>query len=187
MDNLTLFIIAIALALDAFSVALAAGVSLCHASFRQTFRLAWHFGLFQAGMNFLGWLGGQTVQHFIAPIAPWLSFGLLSAIGGHMIYEGFSEDEEQERCDPTRGSRMVLLSVATSIDALAVGFSFAALGQPILWPATLIGLVALTLTAIGLHLGCFVGNRSNLGKRAEFIGGVVLIAIGLKILYQHVY
>lgn len=185
MDNLTLFIIALALALDAFSVALASGVSLCQASLRQTFRLAFHFGLFQAGMNVLGWLGGQSVQHYIAPIAPWLSFGLLAAIGGHMIYEAFDDDEQQAASDPTRGARMVLLSVATSIDALAVGFSFAALGQAILWPATLIGLVALVLTTIGLHLGCYVGSRSRLGQRAELIGGLVLIAIGLKILYQH--
>ena len=186
MDFPTLFLIALALALDAFAVALAAGISLCQVSFRQTFRLAWHFGLFQGGMNLLGWLGGMTVQRFIAPIDHWLAFGLLAIIGGHMIYEAWGVAEEvKARHDPTKGSRLVLLSVATSIDALAVGLSFAALDMAIIWPASLIGLVALVVTVIGLRLGCYLGSASRLGARAEVLGGLVLIAIGLRILVDH--
>lgn len=186
MDTATIFLIALALALDAFAVALAAGISLCQASFRQTFRLAWHFGLFQGGMNILGWLAGMTVQNFIAPFAHWLAFGLLTIIGGQMIYEAWGEEAAgPPRHDPTRGSRLVLLSVATSIDALAVGLSFAALDMAIIWPASLIALVALVLTAIGLRLGCYLGSASRLGRRVEVAGGLVLIAIGVKILADH--
>lgn len=186
MDFPTLFLVALALALDAFAVALATGISLCRANFRQTFRLAWHFGLFQGGMNLLGWLGGMTVQELIAPIDHWLAFGLLTVIGGHMVYEARGDgDDAKSSHDPTRGARLMLLSLATSIDALAVGISFAALKMAIIWPAILIALVALVLTVVGLRLGCYLGSSSRLGARAEVMGGLVLIIIGLKILVDH--
>ncbi len=186
MDLLAILAIALALAVDAFAVAIAAGVSLCNVSFRQTFRLAWHFGFFQAGMNILGWAGGLTVRPLIERFDHWVAFGLLALVGGHMIYEAlFDHDEERSERDPTRGRRLIILSVATSIDSLAVGLSFAVLRIPVWLPAFIIGIVAALLTAVGLRLGCFVGAASKLGQRAEVAGGLVLIAIGTKILLDH--
>lgn len=186
MSLTAILLIALALAVDAFAVALAAGVSLCNVSLRQTFRLAWHFGFFQAGMNILGWAGGFSVRTFIEQFDHWVAFGLLALVGGHMIYEAlFDHGEEKNERDPTRGRRLILLSVATSIDSLAVGLSFAILNVSVWLPALIIGIVATVLTAMGLHLGCFVGAASKLGQRAEVAGGLVLIAIGAKILAEH--
>ena len=186
MDFLTIILIALALAVDAFAVAVAAGVSLCAVSIRQVFRLSWHFGLFQAGMTLLGWAAGLTVRAFTETVAPWLAFGLLIFVGGRMILEALrDQDEEKSTSDPTQGKTLLILSVATSIDALAVGISFAILNTPVWLPALIIGIVASLLTVIGLRLGCLVGASSNLGSRAEIAGGIVLIGIGLNILHQH--
>ncbi len=154
MSTLTLLGIALGLAMDAFAVAIGAGLQLCNVTRRQTFRLAWHFGLFQAFMPILGWLAGLTLVDYIAPVDHWIAFGLLAFIGGKMIYEALKHDEEEaDRCDPTKGWRLVMLSVATSIDALAVGLSMALLGVSIWWPALVIGVVAGVLTMVGLELG----------------------------------
>ena len=186
MDILTILLIALALAVDAFAVAVAAGVSLCTVGPRQTFRLSWHFGLFQAGMTVLGWAAGLTVRAFTQTVAPWIAFGLLAVVGGRMIVEALGGDQEEKVVkDPTRGRTLVILSVATSIDALAVGVSFAILGSPVWLAALVIGIVASALTVAGLYLGCFAGSASRLGSRAEVLGGVVLIGIGINILRQH--
>ncbi len=184
MALLTLIGIAIGLAMDAFAVAIAAGLTLGTVSARQTFRLAWHFGLFQAFMPVIGWLAGLTVADWIAPVDHWIAFGLLAVIGGKMIYEALRPgEEERERPDPTKGWSLILLSIATSIDALAVGLSLALLGVAIWYPAVVIGLVAGTLTAAGLHLGRRFG--ALLGRRMEIVGGVILIVIGMRILFEH--
>ena len=186
MELVTILLIALALAVDAFAVAMAAGVSLCQVNARQMFRLAWHFGFFQAGMNILGWLGGLTVRSLIESFDHWLAFGLLAFVGLKMIWEAIREaKEESEGTDPTRGRMLIPLSVATSIDSLAVGLSFAVLEISVWLPALIIGLVAAGLTALGLCLGCMLGAASRSGSRAEIIGGLVLIAIGLKILHEH--
>lgn len=186
MELPAILAIAVALAVDAFAVALAAGVSLCQVNFRQVFRLAWHFGFFQAGMNILGWAGGLTVRPLIEQFDHWVAFGLLALVGGHMIYEAlFDHGEEKSDRDPTRGRLLVILSVATSIDSLAVGLSFALLQVPVWFPALIIGIVAALLTAVGLRLGCVLGAASKLGQRAEVAGGLVLLAIGVKILAEH--
>ena len=186
MSTLTLLGIAIGLAMDAFAVAIGAGLQLCDVTKRQTFRLAWHFGLFQAFMPILGWLAGLTLVEYIEPVDHWIAFGLLAFIGGKMIYEALKpQDEEVDRCDPTKGWRLVMLSVATSIDALAVGLSMAVLGLSIWWPALVIGVVAGILTVVGLELGCRFG--SLLGRRMEVVGGLILIGIGAKILVEHLF
>lgn len=186
MDFLTILLIAIALAVDAFAVAVAAGVSLCAVNFRQIFRLSWHFGLFQGGMTILGWVAGLSVRAFTQTVAPWLAFALLGFVGGRMVIEALRHnDEEKPTADPTTGKTLIILSVATSIDALAVGISFAILNTPVWFPAIIIGVVASLLTIIGLRLGCLVGASSRLGSRAEIFGGLVLIGIGLNILHQH--
>ena len=122
MDLFTISGIAVSLAMDAFAVALSAGVILDPITKRQLFRLGFHFGLFQAMMPVIGWLAGIGLRQFVEVFAPWIAFGLLTLVGGKMIYEAVSNhEEEQQRSDPTRGATMVMLSVATSIDALAVG------------------------------------------------------------------
>ncbi len=186
MEFSAILLIALALAVDAFAVALAAGVSLCRVNGRQVFRLAFHFGFFQAGMNILGWLGGLTVRPLIETFGHWLAFVLLSFVGIKMIWEAVREaKEESEGADPTRGRMLITLSVATSIDSLAVGLSFAVLQVSVWLPALIIGLVASALTVLGFRLGCLLGATSRLGSRAEIAGGLVLIGMGLKILHEH--
>lgn len=184
MAPLTLIGIAIGLAMDAFAVAIGAGLTLQRVDARQTFRLAWHFGLFQALMPIIGWLAGLTVADWISPVDHWIAFGLLTVIGGKMIWESLAHaDGERERADPTRGWSLILLSIATSIDALAVGLSLALLDVSIWYPAVVIGLVAGGFTAVGLHLGKRFG--ALLGRRMEVVGGVILIGIGVRILVEH--
>jgi putative Mn2+ efflux pump MntP len=184
VSTLTLLGIAIGLAMDAFAVAIGAGLQLVEVTPRQTFRLAWHFGLFQAFMPVIGWLAGRTLVQYIAPVDHWIAFGLLAFIGGKMVYEAFQEKgDEADACDPTRGLRLVMLSIATSIDALAVGLSLAVLGVSIWYPALVIGIVAGVLTTIGLDLGKRFG--ALLGRRMEVVGGLILIGIGVKILVEH--
>jgi len=186
MSLSTILIIALALAVDAFAVALAAGITLPWVGKRHTFRLAWHFGLFQAGMNILGWGAGLTVRSYIERFDHWLAFALLAFVGGRMVVEALSlKDEGEEANDPTRGRTLVMLSVATSIDSLAVGLSFAVLKISVWFPALIIGVVASFLTGIGLHLGRIVGSASRLGTKVEVGGGLVLIGIGLQLLHEH--
>jgi manganese efflux pump family protein len=183
VTTLTLIGVAVGLAMDAFAVSIGAGLTLKTVDARQTFRLAWHFGLFQALMPIIGWLAGLSVERWIAPVDHWIAFGLLAVIGGKMIYEALKDDEETRRGDPTKGWSLVLLSVATSIDALAVGLSLALLDVSIWWPAVVIGLVAGAFTTMGMQLGKRFG--ALLGRRMEVVGGIVLIAIGVKILVEH--
>ena len=187
MSLSTILIIALALAVDAFAVALAAGISLPWVGKRHTFRLAWHFGLFQAGMNIIGWGAGLSVRSLIERFDHWLAFVLLAIVGGRMIVEalGLKDEGGVETKDPTRGRTLMLLSVATSIDSLAVGLSFAVLKISVWFPALVIGVVASLLTGIGLHLGRIVGSASRLGAKVEVAGGLVLIAIGIRLLHEH--
>lgn len=183
MDPLTLLGTSWALAMDAFAVGAAVSAGLPQTTLRHTFRLAWHFGLFQAGMPILGWLGGRSVSSALAAVDHWIAFALLGLLGLRMIRESFSKEGRNENYDPTRGWSLVALSVATSIDALAVGVSLGLVGVSIWIPATVIGLVAFGLTALATRLGPRVGAR--LGPWAERVGGAVLIAIGTRMLLQH--
>lgn len=186
MSWLEIIAIAVALAMDAFAVSVAAGVTLKQVSGRQTFRLAWHFGLFQAMMPVVGWAAGLTVQELIASFDHWVAFCLLVLIGGKMVVGALCGDEETvKNVEPTKGWSLVTLSLATSIDALAVGLSLAMLRISIWSPALVIGLVAGAFTAGGIHLGGYVGRRLGISRYAALIGGVVLLAIGVKILHEH--
>jgi putative Mn2+ efflux pump MntP len=178
--------VAVALAMDAFAVSVAAGVTLRQVSGRQTFRLAWHFGLFQSLMPILGWTAGLTVQEFIAAFDHWVAFGLLLLIGGKMILGAIRNGEDDVKStEPTRGWSLVTLSIATSIDALAVGLSLAMLRLSVWFPALVIGLVAGVFTAGGIHLGGYVGRRLGLARYAALAGGIVLLIIGGRILHEH--
>lgn len=181
---LTILGIAVGLAMDALAVAIATGIALGVVSRRQTFRLAFHFGLFQFLMPVVGWLAGRLVERWIAPVDHWVAFGLLAFVGGKMMYEGFSGDDETRKAsDPTRGATLVLLSIATSIDALAVGLSLGVMNTSIWVPAVVIGVVCGALTTAGMHLGRLAGER--FGHRVEVLGGLVLVGIGVKILVEH--
>ncbi len=183
MDTLSLIALAVALAMDAFAVALAAGAILAPLTFRPCFRLAFHFGLFQAMMPVIGWLAGLSVQSFVAAWSHWIAFALLLWIGVRMIREALRAEEDSERAaDPSRGLTMVALSVATSIDALAVGLTLAMIDVDIWFPSLVIGLVACGFTVAGLFLGKRAGELW--GKRVEVAGGVILILIGGKILFS---
>ena len=185
MDIVSLLAIAIALAMDAFTVAIVAGVMLSPMTGRHVFRLAFHFGLFQALMPVLGWACGVAVHRYIAHIDHWVAFGLLAFVGGKMILDSMRSEEKMPATgDPTSGWRLVVLSIATSIDALAVGLSLAMVGSAIVVPAVVIGIVAAGFTTAGMLLGRRIGMRW--GKRVEVVGGLILIAIGLKIVIEHI-
>lgn len=187
MTFITSLFIAVALAMDAFAVSLATGVSQKQISKNQTMRMASSFGLFQAGMTFLGWGFGITVRDYIEAYDHWIAFALLAFIGLHMISEAFGEDhiEETPAKDRTQGLTLLFLSIATSIDALAVGLGMSIINQPILVPGLLIGIVAFGGSVIGLHLGKMAQLVPFLSRYAEVIGGGVLIIIGIKILFDH--
>lgn len=184
MGWLTLLAVAVALAMDAFAVAVVAGLTLVPLTRRSVFRLAFHFGLFQALMPIAGWTAGRAVRSLIESVDHWVAFGLLLFVGGKMIWGALHErEEEARRTDPTEGWNLVLLSFATSIDAAAVGLTLAMVGSPILLPAAVIGIVAASLTAVGMVLGRRIG--ALWGQRVEVVGGLVLIAIGVRIVIEH--
>jgi manganese efflux pump family protein len=182
----TIFLIAIGLAMDCFAVSLGVGTAGTATGLRPTFRLFFHFGLFQAGMTLLGWLAGKTVVTYISSIDHWVAFGLLAFVGVRMIRNGLrKEGEEPSLPDPSRGMTLVMLSIATSIDALAVGLSLALLEVNVFWSALVIGGVSAALSLVGLSLGNRLGQR--FGKSMEVIGGVILIGIGLRVLITHLF
>ena len=183
MDLITLLGLAVALAMDAFAVALGTSLALPTVTRGHLFRLGFHFGLFQALMPVLGWLAGLTVQRWIVDFDHWVAFGLLAFVGGRMLWGAFHPEETTLRGDPTRGWSLVMLSIATSIDALAVGLSLAMLDVSIWFPSLLIGAVAALLTLAGMQLGKRLAG--HWGRRVEIAGGVVLIAIGVRILIEH--
>ena len=178
--------IAVALAMDAFAVAIAAGITLKQINFRQNFRLAWHFGLFQAMMPVIGWSAGLSFRDLIVRFDHWVAFGLLLFVAQGMLRQAFADDAEANRPkDPTKGLTMVMLSVATSLDALAVGLSLSLINVSIWVPAVIIGIVACVFTTIGMHIGTRLANATRLRRWADGLGAVVLIGIGLNILREH--
>jgi putative Mn2+ efflux pump MntP len=189
MHILTILGIAVALAMDAFAVAIATGVRLKTVSVRQTFRLSWHFGLFQALMPIIGWFLGASIQSLVEAYAHWVAFILLALVGSNMLKEAIMADEEEEDealpKDSTKGMTLIVLSVATSIDALAVGLSMSMLRVSIAYPAIIIGIVAGLFTIAGLHLGKRVARLTWLSSWAEVLGGLVLWVIGLNILREN--
>jgi putative Mn2+ efflux pump MntP len=177
--------IALALAMDAFAVTLGIGAALKRLTAVQSLRLACSFGVFQFGMPLLGWLAGRSLLSLIEAVDHWVAAGLLVLVGGRMAYGSFRprETDTPASRDPTLGPNLLLLSVATSIDALAVGLSLSMLNVPILNPALVIGAVAFAMTLLGARLGPMFGRLA--GKRAELAGALVLLAIAAKILVEH--
>ncbi len=183
-----LLLLALALAMDAFAVAVTTGVQLNRVTPRHVFRLSFHFGFFQFLMPVVGWLAGLSVRDLIENWDHWVAFGLLVFVGIKMIHEALSaakKNDPKNACDPTRGFSLLMLSVATSIDALAVGLSLSLVGVSIWTPAVVIGMVCAAVTACGMYIGRKAASMSRLGHRAGLIGGLVLIGIGLRILWEH--
>lgn len=176
--------IAIGLAMDAFAVSLAAGTTGQAKHARPIFRLAFHLGLFQGLFAFLGWLAGSNIATLISEVDHWIALGLLSIVGARMIRSGLTDHPDSRRVDPSRGLSLVMVSVATSIDAMAVGLSLGLLDADILSASLIIGVVTSGLSLFGLLAGGRLGQR--FGKRMEVLGGLVLIGIGLRILLTHI-
>jgi putative Mn2+ efflux pump MntP len=176
-----IIILALALAVDAFTVG--AAVGLRHHSPRQIFRLSFHFGLFQALLPLIGILIGSALESVVAAFDHWLAFGLLLFVGGRMVLGALKGEEAEEGRDLTKGASLVILSLAVSIDALAVGFTFGVTGVPFVLPVVLIGLTAGVMTVLGMLLAERIGR--TLGKGCELVAGLVLIGIGVKILVDH--
>lgn len=173
-------VIAVCLGLDAFSVALGVG-SQGATGPRQTFRLSFHFGLFQFLMPLIGWVVGQRASAAIHRFDHWVAFAILLAVGIHMIMESLGHKKNQgARRDPTRGWSLVGLSVATSLDALAVGVSLGILDLHLFQSAVVIGIVAGAMTLIGMHSARFL--RLWVGRRMETVGGVVLVGLAFRML-----
>ena len=175
--------LALGLGMDALAVSVATGIVLKEVSIRQTLRLSFHFGLFQFLMPIAGWFAGGKMSSLISTYDHWVAFGLLAFIGGKMVAESTSGKKDPVARDPTRGLALLGLSLATSIDALAVGLSLGMLDVEIGTPSVVIGIVAASMTAAGMTFGKRLGER--MARRMERAGGIVLIAIGIKILIEH--
>ena len=189
MSFFTVFLLAVALSMDAFAVALASGCAIREIRLRQYVRVSAAFGFFQFFMPVLGWFLGQSVHHFIEAWDHWLAFVLLAWIGGNMLRSGIGGLRKAEpvacpRSDPTAGWNLLLLAVATSIDALAVGLTFAMTDTNAFLPSCLIGVVCACISACGLFLGKKLSSLPMLNGWAEVLGGVGLLGIGLNILHE---
>lgn len=178
----TMVLIALGLAMDAFAVSISSGLTIRDCGVRHATLIASFFGGFQALMPVVGWLAGLTLRSYIMAWDHWLAFSLLAFIGGKMIYES-TVMEEEDRCTTLSFHLLLGLSVATSIDALAVGVTFAFLDVLILTPVLIIGAVTFALSYVGVLVGKRLGHFFE--RRIEVVGGLVLIGIGLKILIEH--
>jgi putative Mn2+ efflux pump MntP len=186
---LTYFLVGAGLTMDAFAVSVSSGMCVRDLRFGHALRASLSFGLFQFGMPVLGWSVGYLFKDYIAAIDHFVAFGLLAAIGGKMLFEAIrgwkkaSCDDDEGRTNIKRLRTLILLSIATSIDALAVGVGYSLLGTPILLPAAIIGLTTLAFCLLGFEFGKRIGAR--LKDWAEVVGGLVLIGIGTEILVEH--
>lgn len=188
MNCFEIWLLAVCLAIDCFTVSVASGVILRRIHWRTFFTMAFFFGFFQALMPLLGWLGASRFSRLIEAYDHWIAFSLLAFLGVRMIREYFKKSEEH-RFDPTRLKVIMALAVATSIDALAVGISFAFTGYDTLdklaYPLYAIGVSSFVISLVGSLIGVFFGKRFNC--RMELLGGLVLISIGVKILVEHLF
>ena len=175
--------LALGLAMDAFAVSIAAGLAVEAVTPRHVFRVAFHFGLFQFIMPVVGWLVGASLAAQVGGYSQWLAFVLLVFVGGKMLWEARSRKSRRNNRDPTRGLTLITLSLATSLDALAVGLSMALLGVVVWLPCVVTGIVTAALSAVGIRFGGQIGPRWE--HWAEAIGGIVLIVMGVRVLMAH--
>ena len=183
MGTIEIILIAVSLAMDAFAVSICKGLSMKKMDWKKAIIIGLYFGIFQGGMPLIGYLLGVGFEESIKFIDHWIAFGLLVFIGGNMIKEALSKNDEDEVDDSVDFKTMIVLAIATSIDALAVGVTFAFLNVNILLAVALIGIITFVISCIGVKLGNVFGDKYE--KKAELAGGVVLVLIGLKILLEH--
>ncbi|WP_324281842.1 manganese efflux pump MntP family protein [Cyanobacterium aponinum UTEX 3221] len=185
MSLITIFLTSFGLAMDAFAVSVGSGISLKKVTLKDAIIIGTFFGGFQFFMPLVGWFAGLSFREFIVSFDHWIAFGLLSIIGGKMLYEAWQEEDEEEVVGTDFRNLYVLLTlaIATSIDALAVGLGFSVIKTPIITAAVIIGIITFLLSFSGVFLGSKFGHLFE--KQAEIIGGFVLIGIGFKILLEH--
>ena len=189
MNLIDITFLALALAMDCFTVSIVSGVIIRKYILSIILRMAVLFGLFQAMMPFIGWLGTSYFSHYLESVDHWIAFSLLSFLGGKMIKDSFGSEEEAH-FDPSKLTSQLLFAVATSIDALAVGISFACLGykniEQLTLPLIVIGVCSFVMSILGNILGVMCGKSIVKRLKPEFIGGVILLLIGFRILYEHI-
>lgn len=189
MSLIDITFLALALAMDCFTVSIVSGVIIRKYILPIILRMAILFGLFQAMMPFIGWLGTSYFSHYLESVDHWIAFGLLAFLGGKMIKDSFGSEEEAH-FDPSKLTSQLLFAVATSIDALAVGISFACLGykniEQLTLPLIVIGVCSFVMSILGNILGVMCGKSIVKRLKPEFIGGVILLLIGFRILYEHI-
>lgn len=189
MSLIDITFLALALPMDCFTVSIVSGVIIRKYILSIILRMAILFGLFQAMMPFIGWLGTSYFSHYLESVDHWIAFGLLAFLGGKMIKDSFGSEEEAH-FDPSKLTSQLLFAVATSIDALAVGISFACLGykniEQLTLPLIVIGVCSFVMSILGNILGVMCGKSIVKRLKPEFIGGVILLLIGFRILYEHI-
>jgi len=183
MNLITILFIALALSMDAFAVSIASGIAIKKLRIEHALTIAMWFGIFQAVMPLIGWLGGISLRDLLSGFDHWVVFGLLLFIGIKMIWEAFEIDPIEKNSNPLDIRILFTLSLATSLDALATGVSFALLGIPVVMPVIIIGVVTFLISFAGVWIGDKGGHF--FGKKVEIIAGIILIAIGIKVLISH--
>ena len=190
MNQLYIWFLALALAMDCFAVSIASGIIVKKHIGKMMIRMAFLFGFFQAAMPLIGWFGVSTFTSYLENIDHWIAFGLLTFLGGRMIRESFLPEEEK-KIKPRKLKTQVVLAIATSIDALAVGISFACTGfsnlKMLVYPLFIIGFVSFVMSITGVLLGVKFGKPIAKKFKPELLGGIILIFIGIKVLLSHLY
>jgi len=189
MSALEIWLIAVSLAMDCLAVSIASGIIQKRYVWSNMLPMSLSFGWFQGMMCAIGWVAFIYFSGWVESIDHWIAFGMLAVIGGNMIKEGMSEEDEERHFNPTSAWVILTLAVATSIDALAVGISFACLGYQtitsLIYPVVVIGFVSLVFSLVGLYLGVTFGKKIEKRIKPELVGGIILILIGVKILFEH--
>jgi putative Mn2+ efflux pump MntP len=184
MELVTLIFIAIGLSVDSFAVSVSCGLMMCEITFWKATRIAFSLAFFQALMPLIGWYLGSTVQSLVRGFDHWLAFGLLTIIGGRMILESFKNDtEKKQKMTPLDPKMLIMMSLATSIDAFIVGISFAFINVKLFLTTFIIGFTTFFFSMLGILFGKKTGIK--FGKKMEILGGIILFLIGLKILFEH--
>ena len=184
MNFFEIFLIAIALGMDAFSVAICKGLTMVKVEWKKALLVASFFGIFQAIMPMIGYFLGKNFESLIVQIDHWIAFVLLTGIGINLLKESWKSEDEQED-DRFDWKTLTILAIATSIDALAIGITFSFLQVQIIEAVSIIGVVAFGMSFFGVAIGCKVGDRLN--QKAKIVGGVILIGMGIKILLEHFF
>lgn len=191
MTGLEIWLLAIGLAMDCFAVSIASGIILKRTQWRPMLIMAFAFGFFQALMPFIGWMCANTFSHLIESVDHWIAFAILAFLGGRMVFESFKDEECRQESNPASLKVVFTMAIATSIDALAIGVSFAFLGirdyRAILSPILIIGFVSFVMSLVGLIFGIRCGCGCARKLKAERWGGIILIIIGIKILVEHLF